>query len=208
VRNLVKDRNPEETRREILRAADTLIRRRGLARVTTREIAREAGCADGTLYKHFGTKEDLFLAVIFDALPQFDALLRPGAANESNVAERLNQIATAALRFFEQVLPHGVALLADSQLLSRHRERLTNKSSGPQILYSKVAAYIEAEQSRGHLNPVVQPSGAAALILGPCFQWVLTRMINGTGPLPITETEFVSLVTRGLLEGLAPQTRS
>ena len=204
----MKDRNPEETRREILRAADTLIRRRGVAKVTTRDIAREAGCADGTLYKHFGTKEDLFLAVMLDSLPQIDALLRPGSPNQTNIRERLNQIAVAAIRFFEQVLPHGVALLADSELLCRHRERLTTKGSGPQILYGKVASYIEAEQLLGHLNAAIQPSSAAALLLGPCFQWVLTKMVNGTGPLPITETEYVALITEGLLEGLSPKAPS
>ncbi|GCE20017.1 TetR/AcrR family transcriptional regulator [Dictyobacter kobayashii] len=57
------------TRRLILEATERLIRLKGLSRATTKEIAREAGCAEGTLYKHFEHKEDLFLTIIQEHLP-------------------------------------------------------------------------------------------------------------------------------------------
>src|SRR6202051_4953456 len=98
-------------RQEILDATGRLIRNRGLARVTTREIAREAGCAEGTLYKHFENKDDLFLAVVMEPWRRFETALDPAAAAHTAIAKNLGQIGIAAIRFFEKVLPHGVALL-------------------------------------------------------------------------------------------------
>ena len=42
---------------------------RGLARTTTKEIARAAGYSEATLYKLFDDKFDLFLCVLAERLP-------------------------------------------------------------------------------------------------------------------------------------------
>jgi AcrR family transcriptional regulator len=205
VNTTARQRNPERTRNQILKAAARLIRNRGLARVTTRDIAHEAGCAEGTLYKHFDNKEDLFLAVVLQSLPGFETMLDPALAQQAGVSENLGKIIAAAIEFFEKVLPQGVALLADSALLARHRKRLRAKDMGPHLLYQAAADYISAEQARGRINPTVNPVSAAALILGPCFQWVLTRMINGAAPLRITDKEFSEQLVSTLLLGLSPR---
>jgi AcrR family transcriptional regulator len=54
----------EERRRRILDAAATVFARRGYHQAKTREIAREAGVAEGTIYNYFPSKRDLLLAII------------------------------------------------------------------------------------------------------------------------------------------------
>jgi len=205
VRNTGKPRNPKQTRNDLLKAATHLIHSRGLARVTTREIAREAGCAEGTLYKHFETKDDLFLAVLLESFPKFETALDLTHDGQANIAENLGQIAMASIRFFERVLPPGVALLADSTLLARHRKRLRAKDRGPRHLYEAVAKYITSEQEVGRINRALDPFGAASVLLGPCFQWVLTRMINGSTPLKLTDEQFCRNLAATLLQGFAPR---
>ena len=46
-------RTGSSTRDRMLDAAYTVMRTRGLARATTKEIAREAGFSEAALYKHF-----------------------------------------------------------------------------------------------------------------------------------------------------------
>jgi AcrR family transcriptional regulator len=53
--------NKERTRQAILRAALELFSRRGFHATTTRQIARRARIAEGTLFNYFRTKEDLAL---------------------------------------------------------------------------------------------------------------------------------------------------
>ncbi|HEX4258089.1 MAG TPA: helix-turn-helix domain-containing protein, partial [Streptosporangiaceae bacterium] len=45
-----------DTRDRILDAATHVMRTRGFARTTTKEIARAAGYSEATLYKHFQDK--------------------------------------------------------------------------------------------------------------------------------------------------------
>jgi len=52
----------EQRREMIARAALKLFAERGYERTTTKEIAREAGISEGTIFKYFPTKHDLLLA--------------------------------------------------------------------------------------------------------------------------------------------------
>lgn len=70
----------------IIDAAHQLMLTIGLARATTKEIARAAGCSEAALYKHFPSKEELFVAVLRERLPKLDPLLKqliatPGAGS-------------------------------------------------------------------------------------------------------------------------------
>lgn len=53
-----------ERRAQILEAAGRVFARRGFRGATTREIAREAGVAEGTLFRYFPTKRHLLLALL------------------------------------------------------------------------------------------------------------------------------------------------
>lgn len=57
-------RSAEERTAQILRAAVTLFAARGFERTTTKDIAREAGISEGTIYKYFASKQELLLAMI------------------------------------------------------------------------------------------------------------------------------------------------
>ncbi len=62
-----RDGNPEETRREILRAAAEAFAACGFVGATTRAVAARAGVNVATLHYHFGSKEGLYRAVLGNA---------------------------------------------------------------------------------------------------------------------------------------------
>lgn len=62
-----RDGNPEETRREILRAAGAAFAASGFVGATTRAVAARAGVNVATLHYHFGSKEGLYRAVLGEA---------------------------------------------------------------------------------------------------------------------------------------------
>lgn len=69
---------PEERRQAIVRATLPLIREQGLD-VSTAEIARAAGVAEGTLFRAFSSKHDIIHAVlehVMDPADTVDALAR------------------------------------------------------------------------------------------------------------------------------------
>jgi AcrR family transcriptional regulator len=67
----------DERREQILDCATRLFGERPYALVSTTEIARAAGVARGLLNHYFGTKRDLYLAVVrrLVRLPDFDATI-------------------------------------------------------------------------------------------------------------------------------------
>jgi AcrR family transcriptional regulator len=59
-----RTRNPQLHRDAILQAAGQAFAERGYRDATLREIARRAGVTHGLVVRHFGSKEELFLAAV------------------------------------------------------------------------------------------------------------------------------------------------
>lgn len=57
-------RTKEQSREEILRAAESILRSRGIEAVTVRAVAANAGMTDATINHHFGTREELLEALL------------------------------------------------------------------------------------------------------------------------------------------------
>ena len=68
-------RDPDGHRQEILAAAGAAFAERGYQRATLRDIASRAGVTHGSVLRHFGSKEQLFLAAV------------PGPRDLADVAE-------------------------------------------------------------------------------------------------------------------------
>ena len=95
----------EERRRAVLDAACEVFSRASYGGATTAEIAREAGISEPILYRHFGSKRDLYLACLDEAWR------RLREASEQAVAAD----------------PHGcLGRVADAYMASRARVRLVD----------------------------------------------------------------------------------
>jgi AcrR family transcriptional regulator len=63
VERWTRERRLEHTRSVLLDAAEAVFAEKGFTPATLDDIAHAAGYTKGAIYKHFATKEDLFLAV-------------------------------------------------------------------------------------------------------------------------------------------------
>ena len=192
------------TRERIVGAAERVMRERGLARSTTKEIAREAGYSEGTLYKHFESKEDLFLSVLAERLPSFVALSKelPERAGKGTVQETLEEVARTALAFYAESVPMVASIFSEPSLLARHGQEIKMKGGGPQRANEAVAAYLRGEQGLGRVRESVDPEAVAALLLGACFQRAFLRQFLAEDGLSAGEERFAENVVRSLTYGL------
>src|SRR5438105_14248538 len=71
-------RDAERNRQRILKAASEVFTERGLG-VSLDEIARHAGVGVGTVYRRFGTKEELVQALFMDRIESVAALAEQAA---------------------------------------------------------------------------------------------------------------------------------
>ena len=105
---------------EILDAAVETFAAKGYAQTDVQEIADRVGIGKGTVYRHFGNKEALFLAAVKHAR---DKLIDAVDAVQDTAADPLAQLRTcmtAILRFFDS---HSeiVELLIEERALFRDR---------------------------------------------------------------------------------------
>jgi AcrR family transcriptional regulator len=177
-----------DTRERIVDAAAQVMETLGLARATTKQIARAAGYSEATLYKHFSDKTELLLAVLGERLPALVGLLKrlPDEAGQGVVAERLEEVASQATRFYERAFPILASLFAEPALLARYREALAAVGAGPQRANEALAAYLRAERALGRIDASVDPEAGAAMLLGACFQRAFLSAFSGE-PIPAAE---------------------
>lgn len=190
------------TRDRILDAAADVMRTKGLARATTKEIARAAGLSEGALYRHFTDKPELFLAVLHERLPSFQALAVALNATKGPLRDRLVAIARAATEFYAAGFPMSASIFSEPELLALHRESLKKRGAGPHRPVFAVAALLRAEQGRGEIDADTDCDAAAVLLLGACFQRAFLDSFEQKPTRPATVAIFAESVIDTLLAGL------
>ncbi|MFI6783975.1 TetR/AcrR family transcriptional regulator [Micromonospora sp. NPDC050276] len=161
------------TRERILDAAAQILRTRGVALATTKEIAQASKVSEPTLYKYFEDKERLLLSVLQERLPGLSRVsVLPGAGD---VEDNLAELAHAVLDFYQQSIPMLGALLADPQRMAAHRVAMSRHGGGPDKAVAIFATYLRAEQAIGRINADADPDAAASLLIGACFHEAFLR---------------------------------
>lgn len=78
----LREQMKRETSRVIARAAQDLVRDRGLGAVTVKDIAMTAGVSERTFFNYFSCKEEAVIGVPWDLLVELDAALRSRPRSE------------------------------------------------------------------------------------------------------------------------------
>ncbi|WP_369207952.1 TetR/AcrR family transcriptional regulator [Streptomyces sp. PU-14G] len=193
---------PRPTRTRILDAAHELMRSEGLLRTTTKEIAKAAGCSEAALYKHFASKEELFIGVLSERLPRLGATLErlrndPGARS---VEENLTEVARHAAVFYQETFPIAASLFADRRLKDRHEQAMREMGVGPHVPITQLDAYLRAEREAGRIRPDADTYAAAALLMGACAQRSFAYGAVDGPPRPLDD--FAASLARTVLSGI------
>lgn len=195
-----------QTRERIVEAAERVMQSRGLARSTTKEIAREAGYSEGAIYKHFESKEELFICVLTERLPSFVGIVQelPQRAGQETIGEVLEEVASAALAFYTESFPMSASIFSEPGLLARHRVEIRRRGAGPQKANESLAAYLQAEQELGRVREDADTAAAAAMLLGACFQRAFFKSFSEEGDTPEQEEGFAEGIVQTLMRSLSP----
>ncbi len=192
---------------KLIRATERLLRRDGLALVTTRKIAREAGVAEGALYHHFGDKAGLLYAVVQQSMGGFREVLEslPLQVGQRTVCENLEHVLQAAFDFQFKIVPIVCSLYADQSLLARTREILSERGIGPQCSVAVLTVYLQAEQRLGRVAVGIAPQSAAGLLLASGFHMAMLDHLLAREVTPAAARQRLRETVRTLLAGLEPR---
>lgn len=185
-----------DLKNKIANAAEQVLLRNGLAKTTTKEIARAAGCSEGSLYNHFSSKEDLFVHVIRGQLKHLMRTLSSlqTMAGKETVRRNLEQVALAALEDFNSSMSLIGSIFSEPGLLLRQREGFELRNEGPHRANEAVEAYLNQEKQLGRVGEGTDSRAIADLLLGSCFQHAFQINFLGKEESPEERAQFAARV--------------
>ncbi len=151
------------TRERLLAAARELIEDGGYGSASVAAIAERAGVAAGTLYRHFASKEDLFVDV-FRSVCAGEERAMLAAANETpgSAVDRLEAVLTTFARRALRNRRLAWALLAEPVDPLVDAERIAYRERYASLVAAELRAAIDA----GEIPPQGLAFTAAALVGG------------------------------------------
>ncbi len=195
----------KETKQKLLEATLKLISEKGYLGATTREISREAGVTELTLFRHFGTKERLFEELLnsYTFLPRLKELLPE--LDTIAYEEALTLVATKFLMTLKERKP--MMKILSSEIHVYPEKIRTMYVAFLDEVRSTLASYFISLQKNGVLRKV-SPEIAARAFLGMLFNYFRTEEImkdNGMTKKRMEQNvqEFVSIFVHGTVKNIS-----
>ena len=166
------------TENKLLNATLRLISEKGYIGATTREIAREAGVTELTLFRHFGTKEKLFEELLnnYTFLPRLKELIPE--LDDLTPQDALRLIATRFLLSLKERKSMVKIMYSEVTSYPEKIKNLYNKFIDD--IRATLATYFKGLRKKGLLRRV-SPEMAAQLFLGILFSYFRSEEIIREG---------------------------
>jgi AcrR family transcriptional regulator len=173
-------RRKDERPAEILNAAMDVFVEQGFADAKLTEIARRAGIVKGTLYRYFDTKEDLFRAVVHQALSvHLHGLEQMGKTFDGELSGLISTLLMqAASRMADRQLPAILRMVISESRAFPDLATIWHDEVLARVL-NVLAGIIEQEQAKGTVRPG-DPKLYAFSIIGPMVAANLFHEVFGS----------------------------
>lgn len=188
------------TNKQILEAARQVFLAEGFG-ASTIEIARRAGVSEGSIFKRFSTKEDLFFAAMGEGnTPQWLRSLEtlPG---QGDVRENLVAISFRMVEFLREAVPR-IVMLHSKGVLPPDRPGLTDSPLAQNL--RALTVFFEEEIKLGRVR-TCNPEVPARFLLGALTSEILMRQMATDDDELVIEPAKVEELVNSLWCGIAPQ---
>ncbi|TNF37559.1 MAG: TetR/AcrR family transcriptional regulator [Deltaproteobacteria bacterium] len=166
-------KSTEERRREIAEAALGLAIDRGAGQLTTAAIAAATGLAEGTVFRHFASKDEIVLA----AIARLDEILRDSLpVGYGDPLERLGAFFGSRVTEFEARPGMARLLLSDDLGLVAGEPGLAAVRKVRQRSLEFVRACLAEAHARDLLRPGIDPEDLVLVVQGAAL-----ALVNASG---------------------------
>jgi AcrR family transcriptional regulator len=191
-----------ETREKLLDTTLDLISAKGYLGTTTREIAQKAGVTELTLFRHFGSKEQLFEEVLkkYTFLPRLKELLP-----DLEYIPYESALRTLGIRFLETLIERKSMvriMLSEINVYPDKTKEVHSRFISE--MRQTLAGYFRSLRKRNILRPV-SPEIAARAFLGMIFSYFMAEAIIRNRSIVKKEREkiigeFVDMFVHGTMK--------
>jgi len=197
------------TRRRILDAGAAAFRRDGYASVTLKDIAVLAGLQAGSLYYHFGSKEEIVEEVLEVGVEGVSAASREAVAALGPGADPLARLRAAIAAHLKFVLSESDYAVANIRILSQVPREIRQRHLKRQRRYGAFWRGLFEDAARGkRLRADLDLSVVRMLTLG-ALNWSVEwfDVTGARGPLEIAD-HLSTMIVEGLMRRPARATSS
>jgi AcrR family transcriptional regulator len=199
--------SPNPTRQRLIHAALELFTAQGVTTTTTKQIAETADVNEVTLFRHFGSKHGLLLAVIEEAavFTQLGQILIQQADQTSSIHQALKDYANACLQAMERVPEVVRSVVGEAgQFPAENRAAL---GRGFNQANSDVAKYFETVIQQGQVHTHLPAEKLASLLNGMLLGYAVIEFTSEFHHLWQDRNDFLeNLVTLFLHGAIASAT--
>ena len=199
-----RGRPPAGGREAILAAALRVIRERGIARLTAREVASLAGVSEASVFYHYKDRFGLLQAVFEESLRPLRELAEGGVEPGSDPRSVLSLYGHTLEDFLDGVLPVIAAAQSDAELRDSMATYMAEDDLGPHRGVRAIGDYLRAEQAAGRVRGDVDAYAVAMMFIGSCY----TRSSQRQMPMADVELPPLEDVIGAMVAMLAPDQRS
>lgn len=149
-----------------------VLRDRGIARLTTREIAARMGISEGSIFYHFGDRKGLIQAVFEDALRplwQYQTMPLTEPSSLAEVTDTLIAFNRSIGEFLGSALDILLTAQADTALRGEVFAVMAENDFGPQRGIAAITGYLEAAQRVGIADADADVVALAHLLVASDF---------------------------------------
>ncbi|MDP6045066.1 MAG: TetR/AcrR family transcriptional regulator [Phycisphaerae bacterium] len=176
---------PAKKKALIVKAAVGLFATKGVPRTTTRDIAQAASVAEGTLYRHWSSKDEMAWDLYCLMLEEFITDLKPAIFDEKvPFGDRLDGMIESIYEFYRTHSDEFTFIL----LIPRSFPQQRYPNENPYVLLSEV---LEAEIAAGTI-PHCDTATLSAMVLGAILQPVMHHRWGFSQTQPICSSRAVA----------------
>lgn len=190
-----RGRPPSGGREEILKATLDVLRLRGIARLTTREVAERAGVSEGSIFYHFVDRPGLLKAVFENSLDGMKNLT--GAVFvDDDIRATLKAFTDVVADFLDSGLDVLIAAQSDADLREVVISFLADNDYGPHRGIGGMGHYFAQQQKAGAIRDDIDPKVISYLVVSDAFQRAAQPKLFGHRKgVPGQEAFFTALMT-------------
>ncbi|WP_040630803.1 TetR family transcriptional regulator [Fortiea contorta] len=192
---------PYSARQRLIQAALELFTAQGVSGTTTRQIADQAEVNEVTLFRHFGNKHGLLLAVLEEsaAFKNLGESLVRRANPPGSVYQALKDYASESLHALERVPEFVRSVVGEADQYPTENRRALGRGLTEANRY--VAQYLATVMEQGHLNTYLPAEKLASLLNGMLLGYAVIEFTSEFHELWEDRDDFLENLVRLFLHG-------
>ena len=192
-----REQQKQDRRAAILAAARAAFAERGYRNATIAEIAEATGLAEGTIYKHFASKQDLLFQVMRQFYERIIADLEAAVARERALAGRLRAIVRRQLEAFVEEPDLCRLFIRELRTADGYANSPLHELN--RRYTSILLRVLSAGRADGEMRPEIEPRFVREVLYGAVEHVAWRSLVRGTRlPVEAAAEQIVGLLLHGL----------